>query len=176
MFNRFLLSLNAVFEPLVYEMGEIIKGKGTDFREFSEDEKNTIAEAMAMAGAIKSILDTPILDDEGNLATESEKIVGATREKLENSECIAGDNDGENETEKRLSSESQEVKDWSKLIIQYEGINVSESDIINRFYDCWKNDFGKRIEDLSSVDFYYNIEEETVYFVTDDDIAGSFSV
>lgn len=83
MFKRFLLSLNAVFDPLIYEMGEIIKRRGTDFREFREDEKKTVAEAMAMAGAIKSILDTPILDDDGNLAPESEKIIEATKAKLE---------------------------------------------------------------------------------------------
>lgn len=83
MFSRFLLSLNSVFEPLIYEMGEIIKRRGTDFREFSQEERNTVAEAMAMAGAIKSILDTPILDDDGNLVPDSEKIVEITKAKLE---------------------------------------------------------------------------------------------
>ena len=83
MFNRFLLSLNTVFEPLVFEMTQIIKTRGTDFRKFSDDEKKVVAEAMAMAGAIKSILDTPILDDDGNLSPESEQIVEMTREKLE---------------------------------------------------------------------------------------------
>ena len=85
MFKRFLLSLNAVFEPLIYEMSEIIKKRGTDFRKFSNDEKKTVAETMAMAGAIKSILDTPILDNDGNLTPESERIVEATRSKLEGS-------------------------------------------------------------------------------------------
>lgn len=84
MFYRFLLSLNAVFEPLIYEMKDIIKRKGTDFRDFSEEEKNKIAEAMSLAGAIKAILDTPILDDDGNLTSESEVIVGNIRSKLEN--------------------------------------------------------------------------------------------
>ena len=37
---------------------------------------------MAIAGAVKSVLDTPILDDEGNLTSESDKIVEAVREKL----------------------------------------------------------------------------------------------
>ena len=83
MFNRFLVSLNSVFEPLIYNIGEIIKIRGTDFRTFTDEEKSTVAEAMAMAGAIKSILDTPILDDDGNLAPESEKIVEATRAKLQ---------------------------------------------------------------------------------------------
>ena len=83
MFNRFLVSLNSIFEPLVYEMTKIIKTKGTNYRKFSEHEKKVVAEAMAMAGAIKAILDTPILDEAGNLTPESDKMVEKTREKLE---------------------------------------------------------------------------------------------
>lgn len=83
MFNRFLVILNSVFEPLIYEMTQIISSKGTDFSDFSDDEKKVVAEAMAMAGAIKSILDTPILDDEGNLTPESDKMVEMTRKRLE---------------------------------------------------------------------------------------------
>lgn len=82
MFNRFLVSLNAVFEPLIYEMKQIIERRGNDFRDFEDNEKSVIAEAMAIAGAVKSVLDTPILDDEGNLTSESDKIVEAVREKL----------------------------------------------------------------------------------------------
>ncbi|MCI8645669.1 MAG: hypothetical protein HFE76_02475 [Firmicutes bacterium] len=83
MFNRFLISLNSIFEPLIYEMTQIIEKRGADFRNFSEDEKKVVAEAMAMAGAIKSILDTPILDEDGNLTPESDKMVEMTRKKLE---------------------------------------------------------------------------------------------
>ena len=83
MFNRFLVSLNSVFEPLIYEMTQIISKRGVDFRTFSDDEKKVVAEAMAMAGAIKSFLDTPILDDDGNLTSESDKMVEMTRKKLE---------------------------------------------------------------------------------------------
>ena len=52
MFSRFLVSLNSIFEPLIYELTQIIKNRGTDFRKFSDDEKKIVAEAMAMAGAI----------------------------------------------------------------------------------------------------------------------------
>lgn len=83
MFTRFLASLNSVFVPLVYDMTKIIENKGTDFRTFSDDEKKVVAEAMAMAGAIKSILDTPILDESGNLTAESDKMVEMTRKKME---------------------------------------------------------------------------------------------
>lgn len=87
MFSRFLLSLNAIFEPLVFDMSKIIKEKGTDFRSFSEDEKKVVAEAMSLAGAIKAILDTPILDEQGNLTKESGKIIAATRRHLEQKEA-----------------------------------------------------------------------------------------
>lgn len=83
MFNRFLLSLDSVFEPLIYEMKQIIVNKGTDFRYFSSEEKKIVAESMAIAGALKAILDTPILDDAGNLTTESEKMVELTRKRIE---------------------------------------------------------------------------------------------
>ena len=87
MFSRFLMSLNAIFEPLVFDMSKIIKEKGTDFRSFSEDEKKVVAEAMSLAGAIKAILDTPILDEQGNLTKESGKIIAATRRHLEQKEA-----------------------------------------------------------------------------------------
>lgn len=84
MCRRFLLSLNSLFEPLVWDMTKIIRDKGTDFRTYSENEKKTIAEAMSTAKAIKTIIDTPILNDEGNLAVESEKIIDRIKEKTKN--------------------------------------------------------------------------------------------
>ncbi len=83
MFRRFLYSLNSVFEPIVYDMTKIIKNRGTDFRKYTDEEKKTVAAAMALAGAIKTILDTPILDGEGNLTEESESVVTMTRKKIE---------------------------------------------------------------------------------------------
>ena len=82
MFNRFLIRLQTVFDPLIYEMSQIIDRSGGDYRCFSENEKKCIASAMAMAGAIKAVLDTPILDEEGNLTSESEVIVQNTQQKI----------------------------------------------------------------------------------------------
>ena len=79
MFERFLIVLNSIFEPLLYEMTCIIKKKGNDFSKFDDTEKKVIAEAMTLAGAIKTILDTPILDTEGNLTSESDKIIPIIR-------------------------------------------------------------------------------------------------
>ena len=83
MFERFLLRLQTVFDPLVYRMSEIIAEKGADYRKFLEEEKQVVASAMSLAGAIKAILDTAILDKEGNLTEESGVIIGETKKKIE---------------------------------------------------------------------------------------------
>lgn len=104
MFSRFLLSLNSVFEPLIFEMQQIIRESGTDYRTFSMDEKKTIAEAMAIAGAIKAILDTPILDEDGNLTKESERIIEKTTNQLHGVD--EPNNEFENEKECSTTAEN----------------------------------------------------------------------
>ena len=49
MFNRFLIRLQTVFDPLVFEMTQIIEKTGNDYRNYSENEKKCIASAMSMA-------------------------------------------------------------------------------------------------------------------------------
>ncbi|MBE5909085.1 MAG: hypothetical protein E7278_09660 [Lachnospiraceae bacterium] len=83
MFNRFLIRLQTVFDPLVFEMKNIIEEKGTDFREYSNYEKKCVASAMSLAGAIKAVLDTSILDEAGNLTEESGEIIDSTQKKVE---------------------------------------------------------------------------------------------
>ena len=83
MFNRFLIRLQTVFDPLIYQMTEIIKERGTDFRIYTDEEKKVIASAMSLAGAIKAVLDTPILDDDGNLTKESGIVIESTQKKVE---------------------------------------------------------------------------------------------
>lgn len=83
MFNRFLIRLQTVFDPLVFRMTEIIKERGTDFRKFTDEEKKIVASAMSLAGAIKAVLDTPILDDDGNLTKESGLVIESTQKKIE---------------------------------------------------------------------------------------------
>ena len=83
MFNRFLIRLQTVFDPMIYQMTEIIKERGTDFRNFTEDERKVVASAMSLAGAIKAVLDTPILDEDGNLTKESGLVIESTQKKIE---------------------------------------------------------------------------------------------
>lgn len=83
MFNRFLMRLQTIFDPLVFKMTQIIENKGGDFRTYSVEEKKCVASAMALAGVIKAILDTPILDEDGNLTEESGEILDVTQKKVD---------------------------------------------------------------------------------------------
>ena len=75
MFERLLIRLDALFFPLVCGMEKIIAEKGDDWNAFSAEDKKTIAESASIAKAIKTVLDTPILTEEGKLTDESERIV-----------------------------------------------------------------------------------------------------
>lgn len=82
MFNRFLIRLQTVLDPMIYQMAEIIKTRETDFRYFTDEEKKVVASAMSLAGAIKAVLDTPILDDDGNLTKESGFVIEHTQKEI----------------------------------------------------------------------------------------------
>lgn len=71
MFFRLLICLDSLFLPLIVGMEKAIAAHGTDFRAFSNDEKHTVAAAVSIAGAIKAVLDTPILTEDGKLTDES---------------------------------------------------------------------------------------------------------
>lgn len=71
MFTAVLKKMDEIFMPLVYRMGCTIQDKGPDFRSFTREEKENVGACCAMAQSIKAILDTPILDKDGNLTAES---------------------------------------------------------------------------------------------------------
>jgi len=75
MFYRLLICLDALFFPLIFGMEKIIsKKKGNDWNNFGKKEKNTIAASASIAKAIKTILDTPILTEKGELTEESAQV------------------------------------------------------------------------------------------------------
>ena len=86
MFTRLLLRLGSYFDPLIYQLQQIIETSGTDYSTFSPEQKKTVAAAMATAGAIKAVLDTPILNENGELTSESGRIPGSISAFLESHE------------------------------------------------------------------------------------------
>lgn len=70
-FTKLLSKLDNIFKPLVTELEQIIEKSGTDYSKFCLQDKHAVAKAYAIAGAIKSVLDTPILSKDGKLTNES---------------------------------------------------------------------------------------------------------
>ena len=83
MFYCLLSRLDAYFLPLIYKMEDIIKNEGDDYRDYSEESKKVIASCAAFAVSIKTVLDTPLLTDDGLLTPESETTLENVEESIE---------------------------------------------------------------------------------------------
>jgi hypothetical protein len=75
LFCNLLNELDKRFKPVLDVLSETIKTYGTDYSKYPLDNKKTIAAAAAMAISIKSVLDTPILTKDGQLTSDSAKIL-----------------------------------------------------------------------------------------------------
>lgn len=71
MFRDLISQVDTLFRPLIEKMEAVVKEKGTDYRDYGEEDRKTIAMALATAGAVKAVLDTPILTKEGAVTEES---------------------------------------------------------------------------------------------------------
>lgn len=91
MFDELLNDLNKMFAECSGLLTGVIKKKeGTIFKkkltsaDFTEDDLKLIAVTRALAGAVKSVIDTPILSKDGEIAYESEEVYDQIVEKLPN--------------------------------------------------------------------------------------------
>lgn len=82
MFYTLLAKLDAYLYPLNQEMKRIIDTEGIDYSKYSSESKKTIAALVTTVASMKSVLDTTILSDEGNLTEESEAIVSGMIEEI----------------------------------------------------------------------------------------------
>ena len=76
LFYNLLAHLDSYFLPQIWKMQDIIREEGTDYRKYRSESQKAIAVAASTACTIKSILDTPILTEEGELTEASKKISG----------------------------------------------------------------------------------------------------
>ena len=76
-----LARLDSYVMPLVYQMEDIVKAEGDDYRDYKSESKKVIAQAASVAGSIKAVLDTPLLNEAGELTEASAKIVENIKER-----------------------------------------------------------------------------------------------
>lgn len=72
MFYNLLARLDTYLLPLVYRMESIISEEGEDYRLFSAEAKKAVSSCVSIAVSVKTVLDTPILSDDGLLSEQSE--------------------------------------------------------------------------------------------------------
>ena len=82
MFYNLLARLDANFLPLIYRMEDILKNEGDDYRMYKPESKKTIASCASIAVTIKSVLDTPLLTEEGTLTEKSGTVCESARKFL----------------------------------------------------------------------------------------------
>lgn len=71
MFLRLLIKIDAMFSPLACQLDQIIATSGTDYNAYTDEEKAVVAGCLSLVKAMKTILDTPILTESGEITKES---------------------------------------------------------------------------------------------------------
>ena len=84
MFYNLLARLDTYFLPLIYKMEDIVANEGDDYKAYSVDSKKIIASCASVAVSVKTVLDTPLLTDDGLLTDESEKTASSIEGFLNN--------------------------------------------------------------------------------------------
>lgn len=70
-----LARLDSRLLPLVYEMEEIVRKRGRNYLFYPRSAKRRIADCVSLAVAVATVIDTPILTEDGKLTAESEDAV-----------------------------------------------------------------------------------------------------
>ena len=74
MFYSLLARLDSFLLPLVFDMKDIIRTEGIDYSMYRPESKKIVARAASVAVTIKSVIDTPILSEDGSLVPESKDV------------------------------------------------------------------------------------------------------
>lgn len=67
-------------------MENIVKNEGYDYQKYSKESQGLISSCVSVAVSVKSVLDTPLLTDDGLLTDESEETVANIETFLKNVE------------------------------------------------------------------------------------------
>lgn len=72
MFVSLLKKLDETLIILTEDLSVIIENSGDNYLKFDEEQQNTVAMSLSALSALKTVLDTAILDDNGNVTEESQ--------------------------------------------------------------------------------------------------------
>lgn len=82
MFTDLLKRLRVLFGKVIYQLEGIISKSGRDYRYYNDYEKNTVAMSIAVAKAVKTVIDTPILTKDGNIDSRTLTVLNENQKLL----------------------------------------------------------------------------------------------
>ncbi|MEY8426202.1 DUF6465 family protein [Lachnospiraceae bacterium 46-15] len=62
------------------------------------------------------------------------------------------------------------------VYVQYLGKEISHQDIVKQVKEVWTKQLKKKVGDMKSITIYFKPEENTAYYVINDDVKGSISL
>ena len=83
LFTKTLIKLESILNMQLAKFEYILASEGVDYSTYSDSSKDLIAMLLGTVQAVKALLDTPILNDNGALTEESENVVKTIRCLLE---------------------------------------------------------------------------------------------
>ena len=157
LFSQILALLDRQFSSLLEEMENVIYEEGTDFSRYTEGAKNTIAASLSLAQAVKAVLDTPILNQDGSISEDSKKVSNAICEgmNIEIPEVSTPTPDSTSDDTARLEEKIKElivkqlavprdqVLEDARIV---EDLNADSLDIVEFIMAC-EEEFGIEIPD-----------------------------
>lgn len=73
--NTTFSKVSSQLRRAVAELKKVLESDGVDFRSYSDESKNVVFRSVKFAQLLKAMIDTPILDQDGNLVLSTEKRV-----------------------------------------------------------------------------------------------------
>jgi hypothetical protein len=80
--HSLLTDINDVFLAGINTLKSIISDKGTNWNDFTRDEKEAIQKVILTAQLIKGVIDTPLLDEDGEITRKSAEVLNTGRDAL----------------------------------------------------------------------------------------------
>ncbi len=84
LFTRVLIKLDLLLSPMLENFENTIKTEGTDYRSYSNKSKQLIAALLSTVQAVRALLDTPLLEKDGSLTSESGIVVDTVQKQIAN--------------------------------------------------------------------------------------------
>ena len=150
MFYNLMVRLDAIFLPLVMQTESIINEHRGGYIKFSLEQQHTIAATFTLAKTIKTVLDTPILNENGELTDESERLIPRVQEQIR-------------EKFIRTLPSPKEIKQKTYMTCKNCGNSIKDSiDISNpeRIFEAIENGEANTVRDLLNAGFDVNTKND----------------